>query len=129
MQIGRVLIKKLTVPVYGTSLWIVVSPSITLSIDTVEDLIDKRIADNKKSLAAYSYAYEDHDGKYRILIFVKPNASPGTIAHECNHAVSTILHWHGVKPSFSNDEHESYYLEQIVDKVHRTIKQYENIPS
>ena len=126
MQVGDVLIKKLKAPLYGTALWIVISPNILRSIDAVEDSIDKRIIDEngRKSTRAYTYAYEDHGGKAKVLIFLTNNAKPGVIAHECNHAVNVILGWHGVKPSFANDEGESYYLEQIVDKVHKTIKQY-----
>jgi hypothetical protein len=108
-------------------LWIIISPNITRSVDTVEDIIDHRIIkeEDKKSLTGYTYGYEEHDGQYRILIFLDPKASPGIIAHEAHHAVNIILSWHGVKPSFANDEAESYYLERIVDKVHNTIKQYE----
>lgn len=124
MQVGSVYIKKLNVPVYRTSLWIVVSDSIIKSIDTVEDMIDKVIAHpkRKRSLAAYTYGYEDHQGKWRVVVFVKPTAGPGEIAHEANHAKNIILNWNGVKPSFTNDESESYYLEYIVNKIHQAIK-------
>lgn len=123
MMFGDVYIEKIRVPVYKTSLWIVVSNSIPRSIDRVEDLIDKVIAtpESKKTLAAYTYGYEDHDGKMRVIIFVNKSAKPGVIAHEANHALNIILSWNGVKPSFSNDESESSYLEFIVDRIHATI--------
>lgn len=124
MQVGSVYIKKLNAPVYRTSLWIVVSDSIANSIDTIEDMIDKVIAHpkSKKSIAAYTYGYEDHQGKYRVVIFVKQSAGVGEIAHEANHAKNIIMHWNGVKPSFTNDEWESYYLEYIVNKIHQAIR-------
>lgn len=126
MRVGSVLIKKLKAPVYKTSVWIVVSPDVLTSIDAVEDLIDHRIIEKKgrRATKAYTYGYENHSGEYRVLIFVTNDATPGTIAHEAHHLTNIILLWHGVKPSFANDEAESYYLEQIVDKIHNTIKQY-----
>lgn len=126
MQLNNVYIKKLNVPVYRTSLWIVVSESIIKSIDAVEDLIDKVIVrpEVKKTLLAYTYGYEDHDGKMRVIVFVKGNVKPGEIAHEAHHALNIILSWNGVKPSFTNDESESYYLEYIVDKIHVALQKY-----
>lgn len=126
MLINNVLIRKLKAPVYNSWLWIVISDNIIKSIDTVEDIVDHRIIEEsgKRATKAYTYAYEDHDGRYKIIIFLKDDASPGTIAHEAHHATNIILNWHGVKPSFSNDENESYYLGQIVDKVYDTIKYY-----
>lgn len=131
MRIGNVFIKKLKVPVYHTSLWIIVSPNVSRAIEVVEDIIDYKIADKefKRSVDALTHSEQDHDGKMRLMIFVNVDAKPGRIAHECHHAVNYIMSWHGVKPSFSNDEAESYYLEQIVDRVHKTIKQYENTSS
>jgi len=126
MIINGVLIRKLKAPVFNTRLWIVVSTSIVKSLEVVEDHIDHRIIkeEDKKSTAAYTYGYTEHDGRVKIIIFVKHDAKPGVIAHEANHAVNMILQWHGVKPSFSNDENESYYLGWIVDKIHNTIKMF-----
>jgi hypothetical protein len=126
VRVGDVLIKKLKAPIYETALWIIISPNVIRSIDAVEDIVDHRIIkeEGKKSTDAYTYAYQEHDGTMKVLVFLTNKASAGRIAHEANHAVNFILGWHGVKPSFSNDEGESYYLEQIVDKIHRTIKQY-----
>lgn len=111
---------------YRTSLWIVVSDSIIKSIDTVEDMIDQVVAkpEDKKTLAAYTYGYQDTSGKMRVIIFVNENAKPGAIAHEANHALNIVLNWAGVKASFTNDETESYYLEYIVDKVHHAVDTY-----
>lgn len=126
MLINNVFIRKLRAPVFNTPLWIIVSNNISKSIDTVEDLIDKRIAGDgeKRSIRAYTYAFENHDGKANVLIFLTHRASPGEIAHEAHHATGIILAWHGVKPSFTNDEAESYFLEQIVDKAHSTLQIY-----
>lgn len=124
MRVNNVYIKKLKAPVYSTSLWIVVSNSLIKSIDTIEDMINYVVAHpkDKKSLSAYTYGYQDHDGKMRVIVFVTRRAKPGVIAHESNHAKNIILGWNGVKPSFTNDESESGYLEFIVQQVHNAIK-------
>ena len=126
MIINDVLIRKLKIPVFKTRLWIVISKSISKSIDTVEDIIDHKIIEEsgKRSTKAYMYAYEHVDGKYTLILFLKDTAKPGTVAHECSHAVKVCLHWHGVKPSYTNDENEAYMLEWLVDQVHFTLKRY-----
>lgn len=129
MLVNNVLIKKLRVPVYGTPFWIVVADNVPKAIDVVEDFVDRNIANqkDKKSLDAYTYAYEDHDGVYRMLVFLTPYLSPGRVAHEAHHAVNILFSWHGVRPSFTNDENESYYLEQMVDKLHRVLNHYKKL--
>jgi len=128
MLIDSVLIRKLRAPVYKSGLWVVVSDNLSKSIDVVEDIVDHRIIpkSDRASTKAYTYAYEDHEGKYKILIFVKQNAKPGVVAHEASHAVKILLHWHGMKPSYTNDEHEAYLLEWVVDQIHTTMKIYDN---
>lgn len=123
---NEVLIKKYRAPIYRTPLWIIVSDNLIKAIDTVEDLIDHRIIDqnHKKSTDAYTYAYADHEGSTKVMIFIHYKAKPGRIAHEANHAVNIILSWNGVKPSFTNDESECYFLDHIVDRTHDTIKLY-----
>lgn len=129
MRINGVYIKKLKVPIYQTGLWIVVSDNILKSIDVVEDLVDYKIIDEsrKRSTDAYTYGHQDHDGKMRVMIFLRENANEGRVAHECNHAVNIILNWNGVKPSFVNDESECYYLEYMVNKTHQALNQYKKI--
>jgi hypothetical protein len=121
---SKVTIKKLRVPVYKTSLWIVTSKVLVHSIDAVEDIIDHKVISDfdKKSTKAYVYAYEQHNGKYRVLVFLNNNSRAGTIAHECHHAMNIILKWSGVIKSKTNDEHESYLLEWLVDQAHEVIK-------
>jgi hypothetical protein len=121
---NNVLIRKLRAPVYKSSLWIVICKDIVKAIDTVEDLVDHRIIaqEDKKTTDAYTYGYYGHDGIQRIIIFVNHKAKPGRIVHEVKHAVNVIFNWNGTKLSLTNDEHECYYLETIVDKVYDAIK-------
>lgn len=120
------LIRKLTVPVYKSALWIIVNPSVHAAIDYVEDMINTRIAtDREKSyIRAMMFAEEKENRARRFMIFLSPKAKPGEIAHECKHLVNMVFKWHGERLSLSNDENECYYLEDIVDKVHKTIALY-----
>jgi hypothetical protein len=126
MKVNNVLIRKFKTPTYRTPFWVVVSDSVIKSIDTVEDIIDYKVAEpaDKRSIDAYTFGYEDHGGIARVLVFVTPKLKPGRVAHECNHAMNIILNWHGVRPSYSNDEAESYLLEYFVDKVHDVVREF-----
>ncbi len=119
-----VLIKKLKVPTFQTSLWIVVSNSIPKSIDFVEDIVDHRIIENVSATVAYTYAYQKPSGAYQVMIFITPKSKEGTIAHESLHAVNIVHNWHGFKPSYSNDEATAYLLDWVVQKCHNTIDQF-----
>lgn len=122
-----VYIKKLKVPSYNTSLWIVVGNTISKAIDIVEDLVDHKIADNVKSIVAYTYAFQKHDGAYQVMIFLTPRLKPGTIAHESLHAVNIVYNWHGVRPSFTNDEPTAYLLDWMVQSCHNSIDNFKKI--
>jgi len=120
------MVTKFKSPIYGTNIWIVVSNSFYRAFDDIEDIIDKKIVEPEevKSIKAYTYAYERPDGKYRMILFFKPNSDPGIIAHESKHVVNLIFSWHGVKLSITNDEHECYLLGHIVNRCHNAIKKY-----
>jgi hypothetical protein len=118
-------ITKLRLPVYGGSVWIIICPSIAKALDWAEDQMSHPIIapeDKSKSLGYCYSLYEE--GRRRYLLFLKPNAKPGTIAHECNHLVNMMFSWHGIKLSTSNDEAECYYLDFMVDRTHSAINTY-----
>lgn len=117
-------IKKTKVATYGGPLWIVVSKNISRAIDKVEDMIDDSVHMENKQYRSYTFANDNERGRYRVIIFIRPTSSPGEIAHECKHAVNLIFASKGVKLSLSNDEHECYFLEQIIDVAYRAIKEY-----
>lgn len=121
-----IYIRKLRVPVYNTSLWIVVSPSLIRSIDYVEDLIDIPILkeEDKKSARAFTFGYTNHKGAQRFILFLRPRSKPGEVGHEVKHLINIIFNWNGVKLSTTNDESECYYLETLLDKVHNTVNFY-----
>jgi len=119
----KTIIKKSSVPVYRTRLWIVVTTNLPKAIDELEDQLDHKIAgaEHRNSIRAYTYGFVDQDGRAQVIIFIRPNSSPGEIAHETKHAVNIIFQWHGVKLSTTNDESECYYLERLINKVHCAI--------
>ena len=121
-----VLIRKTRIPTYKTRFWVVVSNSINRSVDAVEDLIDHKIMDDadRRSAVAYMYAFEDPQGRYHIIVFLKHSCTPGEIAHEAKHAINIAFKWHGVGLSISNDENECYYLEWAVNRVHSAVREY-----
>ena len=61
--------------------------------------------------------------KGEIYIGITKKATPGLIAHEALHAVGFIFEGVNIKMDISNDEHQCYLLQFIVDEVYKTIKQ------
>lgn len=125
---NNLLIKKLRIPIYQSSLWIVVCPSIPKAIDYVEDQINTKVAPPEVgSVTAYTYSVEKENGARRFVLFLRPKSKPGEIAHECKHLVNHIFSWHGISLSLTNDEHECYYLDHLVEQAHNTIKQWNKL--
>lgn len=123
------LVIKFKAPLYRTPIWIIVHRSIPKAIDFIEDIVDYSLANKRgrSSLLAYAVSLEDAQGCQRSLLFIRPSSKPGEIAHECKHLINQIFGWYGVKLSLSKDEHECYYLEWLVDKVHYVISKYKKL--
>lgn len=126
MVVDDVLIRKFHAPVYGSMVWIVVCKNIHKAIDTVEDLIHFRIAteEDKPFLDAYTYGNLDSTNFCHIIIFVRYDAAPGRIVHESLHAMNILFSYHNVRRNRKDDDHECYYLEDIVNRVHSAISLY-----
>lgn len=60
-----------------------------------------------------------YDGGQVCFIFVRPNVSTGTLAHESFHAVEHLLKRHGVKVE---DETAAYHLGYVVDNAFRFLR-------
>lgn len=119
-------ITKFRFPVFKSFISVIVSNNIAQAIDFMEDKMAQRIHDpaTKKFTRAYMYAYEDELNKRKYLLFIKPSAKPGEIAHEVKHLINIMFKWHGYRLSIDNDELECYYLEDIVNRVHSAILRY-----
>lgn len=59
-----------------------------------------------------------------MLIMLKPDNSPGEIAHEALHATNAIMDRMGQEPDLDNDEFQAYLLTYIVDECYGNIKRY-----
>lgn len=128
MQRNEIYIRKLRLPVYLSSLWIVVCPSIPKAIDLAEDQMNMKVAPPEVgSVRAYTAAVQKESGAKQFMLFLRPASKSGEVAHECKHLINLIFSWHGVNLSLTNDESECYYLEWVVDQAHNAIKQYKKI--
>lgn len=114
-------IRKFRIPVYTDRVWVVVHPSIAVAVDYIEDLIDHSIEHNNAE--ALTFTYKDANSAKRTIIFFKPNPKPGLIAHEVKHAINFVFSWSGIRLSTTNDEHECYLLEWMINKVHSILNQ------
>lgn len=116
-------IRKVRVPLYRNSLWIVIDKNITKAMDFVEDLTSEKIHPNPRGSAqAMVYTYYDEEKRFKLILFLKPTAKPGEIAHEVKHVLNSIFSNAGMRLSVTNDEMECYYLEKLINMVHDTIK-------
>lgn len=119
------ILKKHRIPIYGGQLWICITNSFDKSVDAIEDKTDIILDRNKNDLrktAAITYQFYDGDGKFRILIILKPNSTVSYISHEALHAVNWIFSHCGIKYSLTNDEPQCYLLGWIVQKIMDTIE-------
>jgi hypothetical protein len=121
-----VLINKFRMPVFNVAVWIVVGKSVRQAIDHIEDMISARIMkeEEKGYVRALTFSFEDDQRVKRFLLIFSNKATPGEIAHECKHLINMLFSFHGFKLSLTNDEMECYYLHDVVDRVHNTIKKY-----
>ncbi len=124
-----ILLHKIRLPIFKAVVWIIISNKVKTAIDYAEDKTSEKIAldEEKKSIRAYTYAYENEKGSRKYMLFFKYNAKPGEIAHEVKHLINILFKWHGYNLSLSNDEMECYYLEDVVDKVHFIISKYKKL--
>lgn len=119
-----VLIRKFRVPSYRTQFWVVIARSFLKAQDVVEDMVDHRF-DIKREESGLVY-FTNYEGVFMELLFIRPTATPGEIAHECKHALNKVYGHHGVKLSIANDEPECYLLEWFVNRTHQSIKDFKS---
>lgn len=126
MKPHKVLFRTFKLPVFGASIWVIVSNTLQTGIEYARDRTSEIIAKDEeiKHLRAYTYAYENEQNVRKYILFLNPYASAGEIAHEVKHLINILFLWHGYKLSTSNDEMECYYLEIIINKVHNILKKY-----
>lgn len=124
-----ILFHKFRLPVFKATVWVIIGNTVASAIDFAEDKTSEKIIKNedRKYTRAYTYAYENEQGKRKYMLFFKHTAKAGEIAHEVKHLINILFLWHGYKLSPTNDEMECYYLEDIIDRVHSTISRYKKL--
>lgn len=122
----KIYFSEFKLPLFKSKVWVYISNNVRSTIDDAEDKTSQVIVyeENKRHIDAYTYAYEKETGGRSYILFFKYNTKPGIIAHEVKHLINILFSWHGYKLSLSNDEMECAYLEDIVNKVHNAIKEY-----
>jgi hypothetical protein len=119
------ILKKHKIPIYGGQLWVCVAGSFSKAIEEIENTIDVKLEDKKEDLrqaSAMTYQFYLPDGRFRVLIIIKPRSSIALISHEALHAVNWIFQHCGVKYSLTNDEPQCYLLGWVIDRVLSTRK-------
>lgn len=117
------ILKKHRIPVYGGQLWVCVANSFAQAVEEIENTTDIKLDDQKEDLrtaSAMTYQFYTPDGKFRILIVIKPKTTVDFVAHEALHTVNWIFKHCGVKYSLDNDEPQCYLLGWVVNKILRT---------
>ena len=78
-------------------------------------LVEQDVDENEMA----AFLSDDHNPLRCWLIFDIKYVDPGTIAHECSHAVWHMLKTVGVVP---DDEVHAYHTGYLVNKVHKFMK-------
>ena len=121
------ILHKHRIPIYGGQLWIAVTQSFIGAVEKIENDIDvvlDRQKDDLRKTVAVTYQFYTPDGKFRVLVLIKPRANINTIAHEALHIVHWIFQHCGIKYSLGNDEPQCYLLGWVVDKMMNSKAKY-----
>ena len=119
------ILKKHKIPIYGGQLWVCVANSFTKAVEEIENTTDIKLDDEKDDLrkaSAMTYQFYMPDGRFRVLIVLKPRSSVDFIAHESLHVVNWVFKHCGVRYSLDNDEPQCYLLGWVVKKILDTKK-------
>lgn len=92
--------KTITIPIYDQVLRIVVT----------EDLA-------KPEFDAYVELFDD-----KIIVYLKPNTSAGTIAHEVIHIANFVFKNCYITLDIDNDEPYAYLIGYLVDQIHKFLQ-------
>jgi len=106
-------------PIYGGQLLIIVAKNFTKAKKKYKVKLPRSF-DVEDTVAFVCSGW--HKDKFSYVIFVKPNASKSTIAHECVHLTNEVyLHIHSPLKR-NNDEHQAYITGYFVEQVHKALK-------
>lgn len=95
------MVKTIKVPLYFHTLKINVTPQL-----------------KRPEFAAYVVFEGD-----RMILHIKPNCTPGIIAHEAVHMANYIFKQCYIQPDLDNDEPQAYLVGWLVNEINRVVTQ------
>lgn len=107
----------LNIDIYGASLTVMIAKDIEKARKSLFLKKDWEYSPEIKEDPDYDaiFLFDEPDSRQYVIIF-KPDASPGTIAHEVSHMVTKLLITCGVD-IINNDEPYAYLMGHLVDEI------------
>lgn len=119
----NVLLANVEIPIFKIVLNIAIGETCVEAMKCSENLHEALSvwSDWENTDAAYVY----HKKRNIHAIVISEEATIGTIAHECFHAVMTTLQLKGIKYSQKSEEAFAYTIGYLTDKVNELKQQYD----
>lgn len=102
--------RKVFFNVFRYNIFIVYTDDIARSREDRKHILGKGDSLGQMVDGLHSYHKEEFDG----YVFITPETSIGTIAHECSHAIMRMFKFFGAKYAY---EHFEYHLGYLVDEA------------
>lgn len=120
---NNVLLADVEIPMYKICINVAIGKTCVDAMKESENLSEAltKWSDWENTTAAYIY----HSKKNIHAIVISEEASVGTVAHECFHAVMTTLQLKGIKYSQKSEECFAYVLGYLTDKVNELKQKYD----
>lgn len=112
---GLFIKKTITLDIYSNfKIHIIVADNICKARNKYHKKLDGLIEEDSGYDGMVCYVPENY---YELYIFLQPDVTHGTIAHEALHATLRIMRVFGAKLNRGSEEHYTYLLGYIVDKI------------
>lgn len=108
-------LKSIYISVFRYYIYIVQTNDITASCKSRDLLLAPD--QNEDNTEAFTVGNEEEAACY---IFFRKNPNAGIIAHECYHAVKSLLRWIGAEKE--DEEVFAYLLDYVTEKTHKILK-------
>ena len=103
------------VPLYGQTIEIVITEDFNSGIEELKIDNDTKFNLNERE----AFMANQYD---KIWLFIRLDAKPGIIAHECVHICNYIFQEANIKLDLDNDEPYAYLMGWVVEEIHKAIK-------
>ena len=119
------VLKNIEIPIYNIIINVIVDKDCNVGIKSTTRLKKEFYKRSKKHFfkgALGMYVYSEKNNIHSIIL--SKDAGAGVIAHECFHAIMTILQLKGIKYSQKSEECFAYILGYLVEEVTKVKKYY-----